>query len=184
MDKETLRKTYLAKRKALSPEEWRRASDILFEQVKSSEVIGDGPVHIFLPIEKFREVDTWPIIHWLWEQGKGTITSVTNIKDGTLAHVWFDANTQFETDKWGIPEPVGARPADPSACTALFVPLLVADKKGNRIGYGKGFYDGFLASLPKKCKMVGLSLLPLVEETIAADPHDVPLDMVISVEVS
>jgi 5-formyltetrahydrofolate cyclo-ligase len=179
MDKPALRKIYLEKRKALSHRQWRAACDSLFEQVKNNAVlIGSGPVHIFLPIEKFKEVDTWPIIRWLWQKGIRTMTSLTDTERGILSHVWFDDKTDFNTSKWGIPEPVNAPPADPSLCTVIFVPLLVADKHGNRIGYGKGFYDGFLALVPKRTKKVGLSLLTLFNGEIHAEAQDIALDLV------
>ncbi|MEQ8414922.1 MAG: 5-formyltetrahydrofolate cyclo-ligase [Imperialibacter sp.] len=180
MDKQALRKQYLEERKALSQQAWQAACDSLFEQVKgNAALIGGGPVHIFLPIEKFKEVDTWPIIRWLWHEGIRTMTSVTDTGRGTLSHVWFDDKTHFNTSKWGIPEPVNVPPADPSLCTVIFVPLLVADKHGNRIGYGKGFYDGFLSSLPRSVTKVGLSLLPLVDRPIPEELHDVRLDVVL-----
>ncbi|MEQ9373595.1 MAG: 5-formyltetrahydrofolate cyclo-ligase [Imperialibacter sp.] len=183
MDKQALRKQYLDKRKALSYQEWQAACDSLFDQVKANkELIGRGPVHIFLPIEKFKEVDTWPIIRWLWREGIRTMTSLTDIEQGTLSHVWFDDKTHFNTSKWGIPEPVYTPPADPSLCTVIFVPLLVADKHGNRIGYGKGFYDGFLSSISPATGKVGLSLLPILEEIHEAEQHDVKLDMVLAPE--
>jgi 5-formyltetrahydrofolate cyclo-ligase len=183
MDKQALRKQYLEKRKSLSHQQWRAACDSLFEQVKNNAVlIGSGPVHIFLPIEKFKEVDTWPIIRWLWQKGIRTMTSLTDTERGILSHVWFDDKTDFNTSKWGIPEPVNAPPADPSLCTVIFVPLLVADKHGNRIGYGKGFYDGFLSLLPENVKNIGLSLLPILEEIHVAEHHDVKLDMVLAPE--
>lgn len=179
MDKETLRKTYLEKRKALTDEAWRVASDQLFEQVQGLEnIIGGGPVHIFLPIAKFKEVDTWPIVRWLWARGISTMTSLTDTANNSLSHVWFDASTKFKESKWGIPEPLNAKPADPSICTVIFVPLLAADKYGNRIGYGKGFYDQFLALLPKDVVTVGLSLLPLLEEVVPTEAHDVALGFI------
>ena len=180
MDKQALRKQYLEERKALSQQAWQAACDNLFEQVKgNAALIGRGPVHIFLPIEKFKEVDTWPIIRWLWHEGIRTMTSLTDIERSTLSHVWFDDKTRFNTSEWGIPEPLNATPADPSLCSVIFVPLLVADKLGNRIGYGKGFYDGFLSSLPRSVTKVGLSLLPLVDRPIPEELHDVRLDVVL-----
>lgn len=183
MDKQTLRKTYLEKRKALSDTHFRAANEQLLSLVQwNRQMLGTGPIHIFLPIEKFREVDTWPIVRWLWEQGIPTMTSITDTEKGTLAHVWFDADTSFVPNRWGIPEPANATPADPLECTAVFVPLLVADRQGHRIGYGKGFYDGFLATLPSHVVKIGLSALPLVDEIEGIEAHDVRLDRVFAAE--
>lgn len=183
MDKQALRKTYLEKRKALSDADYSAANEQLLSLVQANrQMLGTGPIHIFLPIEKFREVDTWPIVHWLWEQRIPTMTSITDTEKGTLAHVWFDAQTSFVTNPWGIPEPVNATPANPLACTAVFVPLLVADRQGHRIGYGKGFYDQFLSSLPSYIVKIGLSALPLVDEIEGIEAHDVRMDRVFAAE--
>lgn len=180
MDKQALRKTYLEKRKALSDADYAAANEQLLSLVQANlQLLGAGPVHIFLPIEKFKEVDTWPIVRWLWAQRIPTMTSITDTEKGTLAHVWFDAHTSFVPNPWGIPEPTNATPANPLACTAVFVPLLVADRHGHRIGYGKGFYDQFLASLPSHVVKVGLSALPLVDEIAGIEGHDVRLDEVL-----
>jgi 5-formyltetrahydrofolate cyclo-ligase len=58
----------------------------------------------------------------------------------------------------------------------VLVPLLVVDNHGNRIGYGKGFYDRFLSECKSNTKKIGLSLLPLSEEVIDSGATDVKLD--------
>jgi len=180
MDKPTLRKIYLQKRKSLSHEEVQRKSLQLLTQLqRRSELIGQGPVHIFLPIRKFNEVDTWPIIHWLWASSIATQTTLTDTENTRLRHVWFDEKTSFTENGWGIPEPDSAESADPSLCSLVLVPLLVADKQGHRIGYGKGFYDGFLATLPLNVRKIGLSMFPLIDRIDMFEPHDVRLDEVL-----
>lgn len=180
MNKQTLRKTYLEKRITLTPEEFSRRNELLLAQVKGIRAnIGGGPVHIFLPIQKFKEVNTWPIIHWLWAHHIGTITTITNIKKNELRHVWLTNDTKLLESKWGIPEPVDAEAADAAACTIVFVPLVAFDQQLNRIGYGKGFYDMFLAGLPPHVKRVGLSLAPPLDLIPYAEPHDEALHAVI-----
>ncbi len=180
MNKETLRKTYLEKRITLIPEEFSRRNELLLAGVKKLRGdIAEGPVHIFLPIQKFKEVNTWPIIHWLWAQHIRTVTTITDTKKNELRHVWLAVDTKLQESKWGIPEPVGAEVAEAAACTLVFVPLVVFDLQLNRIGYGKGFYDAFLAGLPARVKRVGLSLSPPLDLIPYAESHDVALDAVI-----
>lgn len=180
MDKPALRKIYLQKRKSLSEEEVQRKSLQLLSQLQQRvELIGQGPVHIFLPIRKLNEVDTWPIIHWLWASSIATQTTLTDTENTRLHHVWFHEKTTFNETIWGIPEPVSAQPADPSLCSVVLVPLLIADRQGHRIGYGKGYYDAFLATLPSGVKKIGLSMFPLIDKIATFEAHDIRLNEVL-----
>ena len=180
MNKQTLRKIYLEKRITLTPEEYSWRSQLLLSHVKElSGLIVKGPVHIFLPINKFREVNTWPIIEWFWELDIPTITSITDTRKNALRHVWLEEQTRLLENKWGIPEPVGGKAADPSKCTVVFVPLIVSDLLLNRIGYGKGFYDIFLSELPSRIKKIGMSLAPPLDLIPYTEAHDEQLDAVL-----
>ena len=60
-----------------------------------------------------------------------------------MEHFLYDP-TQIDTNnKWHIPEPQGGIPVKSEEIEVVFVPLLAYDTKGNRVGYGKGFYDNF-----------------------------------------
>jgi 5-formyltetrahydrofolate cyclo-ligase len=74
--------------------------------------------------------------------------------------------TKIVENKWGIPEPVDGEKCFPEVFDFVFVPLLVCDQYGNRIGYGKGFYDAFLKKCKKSCKFIGLSHFELEQERI------------------
>ena len=69
----------------------------------------------------------------------------------------------------------------PSKIEVVFVPLLAYDKSGNRVGFGKGFYDSYLSKLKPEVIKIGLSFYP-PEETIQPQTHDVPLDYCITPE--
>ena len=73
--------------------------------------------------------------------------------------------TQIDTQSIPIPA---------QSIEVVFVPLLAYDKKGNRIGYGKGFYDRFLQSCKPKL-IVGLSFYEPEQELIESGQHDIPL---------
>jgi len=60
------------------------------------------------------------------------------------------------------------------------VPLLAVDKKGYRVGYGKGFYDKFLPSCKKECLKIGFSYFEPVDEITDKDQFDVPLELCIT----
>ena len=58
----------------------------------------------------------------------------------------------------------------------VFVPLLTYDKKGSRVGYGKGFYDRFLSNLSKKTIKIGLSLYEPENYIEGIDENDIKID--------
>jgi len=57
----------------------------------------------------------------------------------------------------------------------VITPLLAFDDKGYRVGFGKGFYDRFFASLNKEVKRIGISLFESCENIEDINEHDIPL---------
>lgn len=181
MDKATLRKTYLEKRLTLTNEEYENRNIVLveklFNSIDFSKVIF---VHIFLPITKFKEVNTWLIIKQLKRNHPTINIIVPKVVGEDLIHIQLVSNEQLAQNKWGIDEPVYGIEVTPQDLDIVFVPLIIADKQGNRIGYGKGFYDRFLIQCKPTCQTIGLSLLPLLECLDCTNASDVPLDTVIT----
>ena len=66
----------------------------------------------------------------------------------------------METNDWGIDEPKGGKIISPDKIDVVFVPLLACDYRGNRIGYGGGYYDRFLAQCKPDVLKIGLSFFP------------------------
>ena len=82
--------------------------------------------------------------------------------------------------------PFGLREPGPEAAAldpdVLFVPLAAFDRRGARIGYGKGYYDRTLAILRSRKPVRAIGVAYAVQEvaSIAAEPHDQPLDLVVT----
>jgi 5-formyltetrahydrofolate cyclo-ligase len=85
----------------------------------------------------------------------------------------------FFLDEWGIPVPQESVRVTATKIQVVFVPLLAYDKSGHRLGFGKGFYDRFLASLEQPIIKVGLSYFT-PEESIPVESHDIPLNYCIT----
>ncbi|WP_194774931.1 5-formyltetrahydrofolate cyclo-ligase [Pararhodonellum marinum] len=181
--KQTIRKTYKQKRQDLSQAERLEKSQQIAQQVAS--LLKENPswhhFHIFLPIERLLEVDTFPIIHELWKSEKRLYTSVTDMEKGSMEGVALHPDAGFRQGKWGMlfPEPIEL--VSLQQLQVVFIPLLAYDLKGNRLGYGKGHYDQFLKSLGNKPVKIGLSFFPPMERIVPED-HDIPLDMCVSPE--
>lgn len=185
--KAELRTIYLAKRKALSADELNRRNALLLAHFIGffQQQAQLGPlqlVHTFLPIRRQNEVDTWPLIHWLWQQRVDTAISVTDIETYRLTHYPLTADTVLAENKWGIPEPVIRTQStiEPTAIDMVLAPLLAFDRQGHRVGYGKGYYDRFLVNCRPDCLTVGLSLFEPIERISNINDTDVRLSHVLT----
>ncbi len=179
--KATLRKAILHNRRLLVGDEWQQRVDkvnkLALDLVRD---INAQSCHVFLPIQKNNEPDTWPLIEALDALKIKVMLSVSDFSDCTMAHFYYSPEVKFEQSKFHIPEPVNAEPADVFTIDVVFIPLLAADKQGNRIGYGKGFYDRLLAEMPENVLKVGLNLAPLFDAFNFAASHDIKLDYCIT----
>ena len=176
--KKILRKSILQKRKLLSPEELaernaRVANNVLavLNRLKNIQAL-----HVFLPIAKNNEVDTWQIIPKLKALELEVVISSTDFKKKTMEHFYLDPGLEFSPDNFGIPTPKGGRQAQLAEVDGILVPLLAADKKGGRIGYGKGYYDRLMKEMGSAVVKIGLNLSPCFDCFKFLEPHDEALD--------
>lgn len=181
MTKQELRKKYKVLRKNLTSVEVEEKSLAIANQLLSLNIWNYSYYHVFLPIASQNEVNTEFLLHILQGKDKYIVISKSNFKDGTLSHFLLTDQTKLVVNEWGIPEPQDGIPIPEASIEVVFVPLLAYDKKGARVGYGKGFYDRFLSeSKPKK--IIGLSFFEPEEDLIETDAHDIALDMCVHSE--
>ncbi|WP_297337493.1 5-formyltetrahydrofolate cyclo-ligase [Algoriphagus sp.] len=183
MDKTEVRKKYTLQRAMLSGQDRAARNKRIQEKVfdflnKRPDVSG---IHIFLPIERQVEVDTLPILQFLWDKGLMLFTS--KVKRGSLEMevLTIPRGVKLIPDHWGIPIPETFDVVGIEAIDLVFVPLLAYDLEGGRIGFGKGYYDVFLAKLSPKVLKIGLSFFP-PEDRLPKESHDISLDYCISPE--
>lgn len=181
--KQDLRSAYRQLRKNLKPAVVEAKSKAIHDQFLSW--MKDRPnfqhFHLFFPIDRFNEVNTFYIKESLDEMDKTLYTSQVNRGDTELETLKLPREAAFFHDEWGIPVPQESIQVSPSKIEVVFVPLLAYDQKGNRVGFGKGFYDAYLAKLGPGVIKIGLSFYP-PEEVIQPEPHDVRLDFCITPE--
>ena len=135
-------------------------------------------IHIFLPIKKNQEINTWMIIDEL-KDTHTFIVSKTDFQLHSMRHFELDTNTTFAENQLGIPEPVNATPFDPQKIDTVLIPLLAYDIKGSRVGYGQGYYDQFLAMLKPDVTKIGLSFFQPLDH-IETETHDIKLDLCVT----
>lgn len=179
MYKKELRKLYKEKRKSLTTVEIESLQESIYEQVFAFDFSSVKKVHIFLPIEKQAEINTYPIISFLREKGKEVVISKSNFTNATLQHYLFEESTVLEINKYGIPEPVGATSIEVKEIDLVFVPLLISDEKNYRVGYGKGFYDRFLSDCKPNVITIGLNFFSPIEKIEDINEFDIALQHII-----
>lgn len=179
MTKHELRKIYRLKRSELSDGLRKELDEILMSQVLET-VKGFRSIGLFLPINKFHEINLMPLLrnkNFQWFAPK------SNFENGTMNFVQVDADTRIFESQFGIPEPESNEFISPEMLDAIVVPMFVADKNGFRVGYGKGFYDRFLAKCRPDCLRIGLSYFSPIELISDTGEHDEKVDICLTAKV-
>lgn len=86
--------------------------------------------------------------------------------------------SRLELGAFHIEEPTGNALTNPEDIELIIVPAVAYDRKGNRLGRGKGFYDRLLKAT--KATTIGVAYEFQIVEDIPVETHDIPMDMVIS----
>ena len=179
MDKAILRKLFLEKRQKLTRSEYWILTDALMDQVKLFNWSDYSMVHVFMPISKKNEVDTFSILNYFKENFPDLkiVVPRTDFKNLLMENVLYDHEyTILGRNKFDIPEPIHGKIIPADEIDLVFVPLLAFDMKGNRAGYGKGFYDRFLMTCKPDVKKIGLSYFDPVEEIDDLNEFDIKMD--------
>lgn len=190
MTKEDIRKEARQKRALLDPAEVesgsRKIASLLFSRIPVHRF---SVVHVFLPIRKNREPDTFPILETLQKDFPAAIYISKSLENGEMLHVPYTSGLVLKMNRWGIDEPLDLSHAldsevffqtFPSENILVLVPLLAFDKEGHRVGYGKGYYDRFLSRSGINTTKIGLSLLEPVEQISNSSPLDIRMDYCIT----
>lgn len=178
LTKKELRTIYKEKRMALSQDEVNFLSKKIFEQfILQFNIIENQKVNVFLPIEKFNEINTQIFIDYFFD--KNVRVFVPKIQGENMISVEIFPNSEFEINNWGIKEPISNIDANVELDYVL-TPLLYCDQFGNRVGYGKGFYDSFFYGNSKIHNKIGLNFFSPNEGIADVFQKDVALDGLIT----
>ena len=180
MKKEAIRLLYKSKRKALTDIELSDISLNISEKIFNEFDLTEKTISLFLPIKKLNEIDTYLILEKAKNKGNKIAMPQTNFSSNELTHILFNSYDQIEMSAFGIPEPYAGEIIQPENFDIVFVPLLAIDKHGNRVGYGKGFYDRFLQKCSPDCLFIGLHLFDQMEEIDDITDTDIRLDFCVT----
>lgn len=180
--KKELREEYLKKRDNLSELDIHRLNNDLLNEFKKLTLKNIRFIHFFIPIKKFREPDTLPIINWILKEHPEIeiVLSRCNLETNLMEHFIWDGRQELISNRWGIEEPHWGTKVLSQQLDAVIIPLLAFDKEGNRVGFGKGFYDRFLADCRADCKKIGLSFFDPIDKIDDIDAHDAKLDLCVT----
>lgn len=178
LTKQELRTIYREKRMALSKDE----VIILSEKILRNFILQFSPfenqtVNIFLSIEKWNEVHTQILIDYFFKSNIRVF--VPKIQNGKMISVEIFPDSKFEISRLGIREPSSGLPAN-VALDYVLVPCLYCDSFGNRVGYGKGFYDQFLKEYGKIEIKIGLNFFLPEQNITDVYENDIPMDALIT----
>ena len=182
MTKKELRKTYKARRKDLSENQIEDFSLAISNQLLKLPVWDYSFYHIFLAIEEQKEVNTDYILNILSGKDKNILISKSDFETGDMMHFLLTDNTVIKKNNYNIPEPIDGIEISNDKIEVVFIPLLAFDEKGNRVGYGKGFYDRFLANCKSETIKIGLSFFEAEAEISDVFESDVRLDYCVTAE--
>lgn len=180
MLKVDIRREFKEKRKNLSKNERLNQSNQIAQLVARSFSLENKKVSIFLPIERLNEINTTFLIDHLKSSSCTVSTPVSDFDTLLLKHIIYNDETVLKNNDWGIPEPIAGEQIQPEDLNFVFVPLLVTDKRGYRVGYGKGFYDRFLSQCSKNTVFVGLNYFDDFVLIDNINKEDVPLHFLIT----
>jgi len=151
----------------------RRIRDHLIPVLKRRETV-------LVYASKCPEVDTLPLIEWLLEEEKTVVVPIIQREDCSLRLSYLSDPAVLVPSTFQVPEPIGHEvPADPSEIQVVIVPMLAFDAAGNRLGYGAGYYDRFLARHPGLLT-IGLAFSCQEVDSLPAEENDIRMDRIVT----
>lgn len=182
--RQQLRKHIRQLRQQLNPGAQQQAATDLAAQALALPQLGSNQ-HIALYLANDGELDTYPLIQALWQQGKSVYLPVLHpFVAGYLLFVRYDKDTLLYPNKFGIPEPLPAchQLIPLQQLDIIFTPMVAFDAAGNRLGMGGGFYDRTLSQLPpgSHCRVIGLAHNCQQVDAVPGEAWDIPLKQIIT----
>jgi 5-formyltetrahydrofolate cyclo-ligase len=178
MTKQELRAT-LKRRRAEIPAEARREMDSVIAAgiAATREFKNASALLIYAPIGT--EINLLPLVRIARERGIPVAFPRCDTETNTLQFYTLLPASRLTEGAYGIPEP----PADAPLCTPderalCILPALSFDPTGSRIGYGKGYYDRYLATFPGI--RMGACYSSMILKRVPTEPHDLPVSLLVT----
>ena len=177
VSKKDIRTCVLQKRGQLTDSEWAAKTAVICEKVLQHALFL-GSDYIYCYVDYKREVGTRTIIETAWKMGKKVAVPVVCGEDMLFGYLtnWDELSEGYK----GILEPGCFCPAE-ELNPLVIMPGAAFDRRRNRIGYGKGYYDKFLGTHPH-CKTLALAFELQIVDSVPAEPLDIRPEVLITEE--
>jgi 5,10-methenyltetrahydrofolate synthetase len=175
-DKATLRKQLQAERQAMHD---RHQRSVHLQEVLRVWLVKrpENTIGAYWPIKG--EFDALPALY-RWSEADDArrigLPVMDRLTKQLRFHVWYPG-CPMEEDAYGIPKPKDTEEFHPEL---LLVPCVGYGPKGQRLGYGGGFYDRTLAALVPRPVTVGVGYAHGHIPWLESEPHDIPLDAILN----
>jgi 5-formyltetrahydrofolate cyclo-ligase len=182
MTKSEARKIFKEKREQITPTEKMKWDDLILIQFQKIDLPFLHTVLSFYSIEEKNEVNTFPITEYLHFRNPSLRLAYPKMDPATqtMDAILCNPDTAFTENEFGITEPYGGEVVPQKEIELILVPLLAIDEAGNRVGYGKGYYDRYLKGCDLNCIRIGLSYFEPVDHIEDTSDFDVPLDFCVT----
>ena len=172
------RKHFFALRKSIDENERKQKSlDICNKIISLPEFSSCDALFIYAPIKS--EADPTPLFEEAKKRGISVAFPISVTSTFTLDFRFINSIDELNVGAYGIREPsTNAKKAFFSKSSICVVPALAFDVSGNRLGYGKGFYDRFLNDFSGLS--IGITYSELKCNKLPAESTDIPVDIIIT----
>ena len=181
--KQTLRQQARQIRAALSDDDRDQYSRMITDSLRELPEFAEARC-LLVYVGVRTEVRTLHLLHDLLGTNQETV--VPYCRGQTLGLFRLQDIDELQPGRFGIPEPPEAirslprRTCDPESLDLLVVPGLAFDSSGHRLGYGAGYFDRLLQQVRPTATVVGLAFACQMFPTVPVDPHDAPVDCIVS----
>ena len=179
MPKRSLRQQILARRRALSHDQWLTSSRIAQRRLIALEEFAQADcIALYAPVHN--ETDTADILEAAFAAGKRVLYPAVCGERMVFRQV--EELQSLAEGSFGILEPcptgIDHHADEPDL---IVVPGVAFDPHGHRVGYGKGYYDRFLQHPGRTAHLVGLCHdFQLIDGAISADEHDIRMELIVT----
>lgn len=177
MNKDELRAKMRQKRREMTADEVFEKSARIQKQLFSFDKYINAKT-VMLYVSAFNEPSTIEIIKDAIEQKKRVVLPVSDTATETIVLSYLDSLNDLAKGAYGISEPRTVKKADTADIDFILVPGLAFDKNGNRMGFGKGYYDKLLCKT--NAEKTALCYEFQLFDEIRADKHDIPMNTIIT----
>lgn len=174
MNKKEIRKFIREKRESLSLDFIEKSSEEIYEKLKTENIFLNTK-NILSYMDFKNEVKTDKINGFIEKNGKNLILPRVVDKENMIA---IKNSGKFSQSPFGNIEPIGNEYEE--NIDLIIVPGVAFDKYGNRIGFGRGYYDRFFKKYPNTKKIAVAFEIQVIEEKIDTDIFDEKVDMLIT----